>query len=384
MTISGDPIQNSQVVIIGAGPSGLAVGGCLRHEGIPFVMLDRAPDVGSSWRQHYDRLHLHTTKQFSALPYRPFPPGTPLYPSRQQMVDYLTSYAAHFQIEPRFNQNVKSVRRVEAGWEIKTANTTYQSQQVVLATGTNCVPYVPTWPGQTQYSGQLLHTANYKNGERFRGQRVLVVGFGNSGTEIAIDLWEHGAQPILAVRGSVNVVRRDMLGVIPVQMISILLKSLPASLVDRINAPFARLQFGKLSDYHLQKLPYGAATQISVHGQIPMIDIGVMKLIRERHIHIRPGIAEFTADGVIFIDGRQEVFDAVLLATGYRSGLEAILPSEYALLNEKGFPLISGRSVVPGLYFAGFYVSGAGMLYEINREARGIVRAIIEHTTKTH
>jgi len=366
-----------QVLIVGTGPAGLAVAGCLRHAAIPFMIIDSATEVGASWRQHYDRLHLHTTKRFSGLPYRPFPAEAPRYPSRQQVVDYLTDYAAHFHVEPRFNQTVKSVRPVAAGWETHTADTVYHSRQVVLATGTNRIPYVPTWPGQVQFGGQLLHSAAYKSGKPFKGQKVLIVGFGNSATEIAIDLWEHGAQPSLAVRGPVNIVRRDLLGIIPMQFLSILLKPLPAPLIDRINAPFTRLQFGALSTYHLQKLPYGAAEQISTHAQIPMIDIGVMKLIREGHISVRPGIAQFTQNGVIFSDGSHGIFDVVLLATGYCNGLETILPPAYPLLDAKGYPLASGQqTAAPGLYLAGFHVSGAGMLYEINREARRIARAI--------
>ncbi len=373
------PTNNAvEVLIIGAGTAGLAVGGGLRRAGIPFEIFDSASDVGASWRQHYDRLHLHTIKRFSALPYRLFPADTPRYPSRQQFVDYLSDYAHHFQIEPRFNQRVELIRRVDTTWEVRTTDSVYHAQQVVVATGTNRVPNVPVWPGQDQFAGKVIHSAEYKNGAPFHGQNVLVVGFGNSGTEIAIDLWEHQARPSLSVRSPVNVIARDVFGLIPTQALSVLIKPLPLALIDRLNAIPTRLRFGNLTTYHLKKLPYGAATQTTIYGQIPMIDIGGMALICAGNIAVRPGIERFTANGVLFTDGTRGAFDTVILATGYRTGLTSLLPAEYALLEDNGYPVANSTSAMPGLYFCGFHVSIAGMLYEISRDARRIARQIAE------
>src|SRR5947208_580881 len=112
--------EQSRVVIVGAGPAGLAVAASLRRRGIPFVILERGGQIGSSWRSHYERLHLHTTKAFSALPYIPFPADCPRYPSRQQVIDYLEAYARQFDLIPRFNQEVIAVRRQDERWQVQT------------------------------------------------------------------------------------------------------------------------------------------------------------------------------------------------------------------------------------------------------------------------
>lgn len=220
------------------------------------------------------------------------------------------------------------------------------------------------------------HSADYKNGEPYRGQKVLVVGFGNSGTEIAMDLWEHGSSPTLSVRSPVNIVSRDILG-IPVQLLSALLKPLPVTLIEMLNAPFVRLKFGNLHRYGLRRLSYGAATQIRRYSSIPVIDVGVVSYIRKGHIAIRPGIEKFTEQGVTFTNGISEAYDAVILATGYHTSLDRLLTADDHLLNEHGYPLSSGYATsMPGLYFCGFYNSNAGMLYEIAREAKRITGEI--------
>ncbi len=370
--------QNSaDVLIVGAGPAGLAVGGCLRRAGVSVLLLEASAAPGDSWRRHYDRLHLHTAKRLSALPYFPFPSDYPLFPGRQQVVDYLTAYAAHFGLSPRLNQRAESVRPVEGGWQTRTADTVYQSRCVVIATGTNQVPNRPDFPGLERYKGTVLHSSEYRNGERFRGQKTLVIGFGNSGTEIALDLYEHGSAPTMAVRGAVNVVSRDVLPMIPSQYFSWLLRGLPTRMVDLINAPIVRIKYGDLSRYHLKKLPYGAVDQMRHRARIPVIDMGVMKLIKSGQIKVRPGVESFSEDGVSFADGQHEAFDAVILATGYRVALGGLLPPDYTLLDDHGVPLHSGQpSAAPGLYFCGFTISSVGMLYAIAREAKRIAADI--------
>ena len=125
MTALQNPVE-SQTIVVGAGPAGLAVGACLQRAGLPCLILEQADKVGEAWHRHYDRLHLHTDKGHSELPFAPFPKEYPRYPSRLQMISYLEAYARQFHLEPRLGQQVVSARRIEGGWEIQTQDTRYQ------------------------------------------------------------------------------------------------------------------------------------------------------------------------------------------------------------------------------------------------------------------
>ncbi len=371
-------MTNSEIntIIIGAGPAGLAVGACLRRAGIPFVILEQNDKVGSAWYGHYDRLHLHTDKGNSKLPYHSFDKDVPRYPSRLQVIDYLEGYAEKFQLEPKFGRRVVRAEQVNGGWLVETENGRYQSQNLVVASGYTRERHIPDWPGKGQFQGNTLHSTDYKNGEQFKGKRVLVVGFGNSGGEIAIDLWEHGAEPSIAVRSAVNVIPRELLG-IPILAIGIVQNNLPARLADLLTAPILRLVIGDLSRYGLSKLPYGPATQIEKDKRIPLIDVGTIKLIKEGQVAVYPGIESFTKTGVVFANGKRQDFEVVVLATGYYPKVDAFLRGGSAVLDEHGTPLESGRSgPITGLYFCGFYVSPTGMLREIAIEAKQIARMI--------
>jgi indole-3-pyruvate monooxygenase len=379
-TTAGHDAVQRHTIVVGAGPAGLAVGACLTRAGVPCLILEQADQVGAAWRRHYDRLHLHTAKAFSALPFMPFPKAYPRYPSRLQVVAYLEAYARQFQLEIRFGQRVVAARHTGAHWEIQTQDTLYQASNLVIAAGYNREPYVPEWPGQAAFRGTLVHSSQYHNGEPFKGRKVLVVGFGNSGGEIAIDLWEHGAQPSMAVRGPVNVIPRELFG-IPILAIGIIQSKLPSRLADAMNGPLLQTVVGDLTRYGLQRPPYGPLAQIRRDKRIPLIDVGTIRLIKRGQIVVYPGIERFTDEDVVFTDGRQAPFDAVILATGYRPRVNAFLEDAAATVDEQGLPLSSGRATaLPGLYFCGYYVSPNGMLREIALEAQRISAAIARPT----
>jgi cation diffusion facilitator CzcD-associated flavoprotein CzcO len=370
--------SRTEVVIVGAGPAGLAVATCLRRARIPFIVLEQGDRIAPSWHRHYDRLHLHTAKAFSGLPYWPFPRHYPRYPSRLQFIAYLEAYAAQFSIRPHFGQHVVAVTPVADGWRTATNRAAYWSRHVVLATGYNSRPYQPVWPGQEQFAGSIIHSSAYRNGAPYRDQRVLVVGFGNSGGEIAIDLWEHGARAVaVAVRSPTNVIPRDLFG-IPAMAFAIAQRKLPAPIADALNAPLVRRRFGDLAAYGLRPAGDGPLTQIRTRGRIPLIDVGTVRLIRGGAVQVRPGIAAFTASGVTFTDGGTEAFDAVILATGYRPAIAALLPDSAAMTDDQGIPRRSGDATgTPGLYWCGFRVVATGMLREIGIEAKRIAQVIV-------
>ncbi len=369
-------------IIIGAGPAGLAVGACLQRAGIPALILEQSDRVGSSWHRHYDRLHLHTDKSHSALPFVPFPKTFPRYPARLQVIDYLEAYARHFQLETHFGQQVVAARQANGVWQIQTQDTLYQALNLVIAAGYNREPYLPSWPGQPSFRGTFLHSSQYRGGGPFKQQTVLVVGFGNSGGEIALDLWEHGARPSLAVRSPVNVIPRELFG-IPILAIGIVQSRLPTRWADALNAAILRAVVGDLTRYGLRKSSHGPMTQIQRDARIPLIDVGTIELIKRGQIPIYPGIERFTEEGVLFTNGSHSKFDAVILATGYRPRVNAFLEGASAAHDENGIPASSGcETPIPGLYFCGYYVSPTGMLREIALEARRISAAIAQKRLK--
>jgi indole-3-pyruvate monooxygenase len=367
-------VSETETLIIGAGPAGLASAACLRTQGLPFTLVERSDAVGSSWRRHYERLHLHTARQHSALPFLPFPRGTPRYPSRQQVIEYLELYMRHFRIDPLFGCRVSKVKRGTDDWVVVTDTQRFRARRVIVATGTNAAPYAPSWPGRERFRGDLIHSSDYRNGEPFRHQRVLVVGFGNSAGEIAVDLHSHGARVALAVRDSVNVVPRDILG-LPILSVSIALSYLPPRVGDALAAPLVRLTVGDIERLGLRKSTRGPLTEIASRGRVPLLDHGTLRLIRAGHIEIVGEVSELGETSAHFRDGSSREVDAIVAATGFRSELEHLLePTELPKpVSKARHP---GSAAERGLYFCGFAVSPTGMLRDIGIEARRIAHHI--------
>ncbi|HET9991855.1 MAG TPA: NAD(P)/FAD-dependent oxidoreductase [Kofleriaceae bacterium] len=362
----------TETVIVGAGPAGLSVATCLARAGRSFELVERAETVGSAWRNHYERLHLHTDKGHSELPFQPFPRGTAKYPSREEVVAYLEAYATT--LAPHLGETVTAARRTEL-WDVTTSRTSYRANNLVVATGYTQVPELPAIPGRASFRGEVLHSSAYRNGAAYRGKRVLVVGFGNSGGEIAIDLVEHGAATEIAVRSPVNVINRDTLG-LPVLALAGLLAWMPPRLADALSWPLMLLTVGDITKLGLRKLPYGAMQQVIRTKRIPLIDIGTLALIRDGKIKVRTGVARMDGDDVVFADDSRGGYDAVVLATGYRPGVAQFLDAPETL-DDQGVPTTSGtRTALPGLYYCGFFVSPYGMLRAIAGEARAISRDI--------
>lgn len=363
----------TDAVVIGAGPAGLAVSACLKRADVPHVLLEREASVAPAWRRHYDRLHLHTSRAFSSLPHRPMPRSYPRYPSRDQVVAYLEEYAGAMCVAPSLGVEARRLRRVETGWAVDTSDGTLRARVVVLATGANGEPRRPRWPGLETFPGQVLHSSEYRSARGLEGQDVLVVGFGNSGGEIALDLAEHGAQPGIVVRSPVNVIPRDLCG-IPVLAIAIPLSRLPPRLADVLIWPILRAFYPSYRRMGLERASMGPFRQIAELGRIPLLDIGTVREIRRGRISVLPDIVDVSGPTVRFADGESRSFDAIVLATGYRP----CLPAGVADL-----PLDDRVGGARGLFFCGFYVSPTGMLREVGIEARRITEGIVGHLAES-
>jgi cation diffusion facilitator CzcD-associated flavoprotein CzcO len=378
-------LVKTNTIIIGASAAGLACAATLSRNGIPYIILEKHDKIATPWRNHYDRLHLNTEKWSSGLPYLPFPDHYPVYISRNDFISYLEHYAKIFNIRPVFNQQVTSIHKENGLWKVLSAGGNYTADHVIVASGYNRKPYLPSWPDMEQFSGQILHSSEYKNGKPFTGKQVLVIGFGNSACEISICLHEHGALPSLSVKGPVNIIPRSAGGgKFTNQIIRrlIFLTKIFPEMVDRVNAPVLHRKYGDYTHLGLEKLPYGPMVQMVRHKKVPLLDIGTVELIRQGHVAVFPSINHFTESGVRFSNGIKKDFDAVIMATGYQPAISDFIQDAHKVTDEKGKPVVSGGpSALEGLYFCGFNVSPSGMLNEIGTEARALAR-IIARTVK--
>jgi len=249
-------------LIVGAGPAGLAVAGRMRKKQLPFKIIEQQNTLAYSWKNHYDRLHLHTVKQLSALPHLPFPDDYPVYVPRQKVVDYLENYAEHFNIQPIYNTTLKKLERQNGYWLVHTNNTEpYKAKQVVLTTGINRIANIPSWQGQEIFKGDISHSRAYKNPKPYFGKKVLVVGMGNTGAEVALDLAEQNVDTTIAVRSPVSVLPRDVFGN-PVQLTAKTLAKIPFGLGDWLGAQIRKIVIGDLSKYGLPLSKVHPAVQL--------------------------------------------------------------------------------------------------------------------------
>ena len=377
-------MQDPDAIIVGAGPAGLACAVTMRAAGLGVVVVEKADSVGSVWRRHYDRLHLHTDRKHSGLPGMDMPQTYPLYPTRGQLVEYLESYAARFDIRPVFNATASRIRRVGTQWRVELAQGSISAPVVVIATGIADAPYRPSWPGTELYQGSVVHSSEYRNPAPYAGKRVLVVGFGNSGGEIALDLANAGVDVTLAVRGPVQILPRDLLG-FPILAWAILYQRLPARLVDLINAPILRLAIGRIEKLGLRRAAKGPRQMVEEDGRVPLIDVGTLDKIRDGSIRICGGIDRLTPDGVVLADAECKEFDAIILATGFRPDLRQLIADVEGVFDRHGMPLVTGQTTkAPGLYFCGQITSSTGQLREIGLEAQRIAISARSHMATHH
>jgi cation diffusion facilitator CzcD-associated flavoprotein CzcO len=369
-------VGDEDIVVIGAGPAGLATAASLRRLGLRHLVVDQASEVAASWRQHYDRLHLHTVKKYSSLPFTPWPRETPRYPSRADVIKYLEGYAEQHRIAPRLGIEVQRVSSVSGRLVIDTSAGRLEPRFVVVATGFNRVANQPEFPGLATFAGSVVHARAYKNAAPYRGRRTLVVGCGNSGAEIALDLAEQGVDVAMVVRGPVHVVPRDLWGR-PTQETGVMLSRLPVSVRDALVSPILRLAVGDLSRWGIVRPSLGPNRLVEEAGRVPILDIGTIAQVKAGRIRVVPGIEEILPDRVRFADGRSEPFDAIILATGYRPDLGGLIDGFASISDRRGRPRRFGaETAIPGLFFVGFRNPPTGALREISREAPRVAAAI--------
>ncbi|MFE2373580.1 flavin-containing monooxygenase [Streptomyces sp. NPDC059398] len=374
-----DTKDDRPVYVIGAGPGGLAAAAALRGRGVRAVVLEKSGDVGASWRRHYNRLHLHTTRRLSALPGLPMPRRFGRWVSRDNVVRYLEKYAEYHSLEIVTGVEVTRIDRDgESGWLLHaTGGRELAASAVVVATGFNHTPRLPDWPGTGTFHGKLVHAGDYRDATPYAGRDVLVVGVGNTGAEIAVDLVEGGAGRVrLAVRTVPHIVRRSTAGW-PAQRTGILVRRLPTWLVDRAGGLMCRIAVPDLTGMGLPRPDTGLYSRVR-EGAIPVQDVGLIDAVRTGRVEPVAAVDSFDDGKVVLADGARIAPDAVIAATGYRRSLEPLV-GHLGVLDGRGRPVVHGGRTpaqAPGLFFTGFTNPISGMFRELAIDARKIASAI--------
>ena len=354
--MSGAPGKLLDALVVGAGPAGLAASRALQRRGISHRVLERGDQAAAVWANLYDSLTLHTGRHMSSLPERRFASGTPMFVPRRDFVRYLQDYAAAFGLPVDVNVDVRSMHPNGNSWVAETSRGLLSSRTVVLATGIVSNPRWPKLEGMAEYAGRLLHSSDYKRPQAFAGQRVLVVGVGNSGGEIGSELARSGSTVTVAVRSGANVVPLEI-GGIPIQYLSFWLRKLPRGAQQWVSE---RVRLMSERKHGPPVLPRPAHSALDA---IPLIGFNLVNAIRDGSIAVRPALERLTVAGARFADEREEPFDAIILATGFNAAVQPL--GDLVQLDAQGFARRRDRVVSndqPGLFLIGHnYDSGGGI-----------------------
>ena len=359
----------SVTVIVGAGAAGLAVARQLQRRSIEAVLLEQGT-TGHVWGEHYEGLRLHTLKQVSGLPCLGMPADLPDFPPGEDVRDYLADYREHFGLDVRERVRVRSATRTAGEWRIRTTNGDLTARALVAATGIWSRPVRPDIEGLSAFAGPVVHSAEYRGATPFAGRRVLVVGAGNSGSEIAVGLAAAGASVAISVRTGVLFVPRPR-SAWRSALSAFVLRELPDRLASRL-IDMVRPDF---SDIGLPP-PEGLSARA-----YPVVGYELPEAVRAGHVDVVGAIDHFEAESVVFGDGTRRELDAVVLATGFRPALDWLDDSEVRY-SDAGTPVVDDRwrSVAqPALSCVGFeYPNTEGWLQALGRVSKQAAAGVEE------
>ena len=366
-------MSEPRVVVIGAGPAGLASAAELGRRGIAVTVLEQSDAIAASWRGRYDKLRLNSSRPFSKLPGERYARGTPIFPSRDQLVGYLEGYAARNGVQVRLGTRLERIDRNGGGWVLRTSTGDLLAEQVIVAAGYEHTPIIPDWPGLDRFEKRFIHSGEYRNPKSFRGADVLVVGPGSSGMEIAYDLVEGGAARVrLAVRTPPNILIRSPIG----PPLANLFRRLPPERADAFMRKVREREVGDLTEFGLPVPDEGVFARLRRLSVAPaIVDKEVIQAIRDRRIEIVGAVESLDESGVTLAGGNRIDPDAVVAATGYRPGLEPLV-GHLGVLNERGAPHApQGQEAAPGLRFVGYQPLPAHIGH-MGREAKRAAKEI--------
>lgn len=348
-----DVAHPSRYCVIGAGAAGLAAARALIAEGYDFDCFEASDRIGGHWHTDYDNLHLITPRDGSGFRGDPMPDRWADFPRRSQMVEYLEGHADRFDLRSRvtFNTRVERISPVGPsatdGWDVTiSTGETRRYAGVLVANGHNSVPSVPPVPGT--FSGKTLHSGDYKNPGDIDGTRVLVVGSGNSGCDIASELAQAGYDIVLSVRHGHLFQPKSFFGR---PRGSLPIMKLPPRLLDPVLRFMIRMSVGSPETYGLPK-----PVAKSLNDQRPVVNSLVLHWIQHGRVVPAAGLRRFDGNVVEFVDGSRHEVDTVVWATGFQAALPFL--SDELIQREEGIPLRVAGCILPfdgpaRLYFVG-------------------------------
>ncbi|GAB2883051.1 ArsO family NAD(P)H-dependent flavin-containing monooxygenase [Streptomyces deserti] len=345
------------VAVIGGGQSGLAAAHALRERGLRPVVLETSAQAAGSWPQYYDSLTLFSPARYSALPHAPFGGDGDRYPQRDEVVAYLTRLAQRLDAEIRLNTRVETVEADDGDFLVRTAGgATLRAGGIVAATGAFGNPWLPVFPGQQDFTGQVLHVADYRTPAPYAGKRIVVVGGGNSAVQVGYELADV-ADVSLATRAP--------------------LRFLP------------QLREGKDLHHWLTSTGFDTLPPewlVRYVGGTLVLDPGIYQSALEAgRLKRRPMFTDLDGDAVVWADGTRERVDVLLLATGYRPNLGYL--NKLGALDANGMPLHSGgiSTTQPGLVYLGLEFQrsfASNTLRGVSRDADCVIPPLAAHVHK--
>ncbi len=374
------------VLVIGAGPAGIACAYALEKAGLRYKILDRASEIGSTWNSLYPSLRLNTSRFFSHLPEKKFPLHYGIFPTGKQYHHYLEAYVQERDYNIHLGVSVHSIEPEGAGWRVETDQGTEWYPAVIAATGRFNSPICPQIPGMAHFRGQIIHASTYLGPEPFVNKRVMVVGNGPSGLDIVTELADYVKIPaLLSQRTGVYLKPRYPWG-LPKHLWMIIAEKLPEFIGKPLLEAVSKQGYPK-SLLKGIKTPQTGEMSSAAGGTRGR---GFIDAVRAGKIKSVDGPVEFCPDAIILQDGSQVAVDIVIMATGYRPVIFQYFKKPVAI-NAHGWPVRvneppnvywqGDRQVkgYPGLYLVGVYYQGKGAMYNFNVEAEAATHEIIQH-----
>lgn len=375
------------VLVIGAGPAGLNSAYALEKAGISYKVIDRAPVIGNTWASLYPSLRLNTTRFYSAMPEMRFPLSDGIFPTGKQYYQHLLNFVAAHNFKIELGVDVQRVSRAGALWRVETNHGDMLYKAVISATGIWNNPTMPDIQGMDVFRGTIMHAHDFRQPEQVQGQRVLVVGTGPSGIDIAVASGATAARVYLAIRSGVQIKRRYPFG-LPDHAWLLIGEHLPKAWCKDLMRVVKKHDYGDLSRYGLKPPPVGQGGLTAYQGRELLDALDADK--------VQPMTAPicFDAQGVHFSDGQYQTYDTVIMATGYEPVLQQYLDIEMQFSSAvwqplspcdwelgpnglRGYPLRdvsqhpNGRQVLghEGLYLVGVFYKGKGAFFNMKIEA---------------